>query len=363
MVTNYVSHQYTRIRRSIRRAIYVGGLVLVLVTVLVAFVLRLGELYWSPIVGLFVVFIVSALHNVLQDMRRSRILPPITLSPEEQSTLRYAQELCENLQLSGRFHPLYITWTDDIYSDEVAFEDGFQKHGLQLPLTLKNKLSPEELRVLIATYLLQRKTGPEKFAVSLVKFLGPLIAYIVVFVYEILVIVNIPYADVAWFIGYAVIAVFTFKLFLADGKKQTLAIDRIAAKVVGYDFFLGVLKKIDDLKLQDMQRLSAKRDLRARVFSFFKPTLQERMDNLTGMQEIGSNEGVLEFMMTFVPEERIMVLNKPAVADKTLLQQGTAQISKRDELKRALMVIARHQRFRLRIFDGNCKLMDNTYSV
>jgi len=282
-VTSYLSNHFTRIRHSIRLAAYLSGVALALVTALVAFILRLSELYWPPIVGLFAVFIIATLHDVFQDMRRSRVLPPITFSPEEQSILRSAQELSYNLQLSKRFNPHYITWTNDIYSDEVAFEDGFQKRNLLLPVSLKNKLSPEELRVLIADYLLRQKTGPEKFAVSLVKFFGPLIAYVIVFVYEVRVIVSIPHADVAWWIGYAVIATLSLSLFLAEGKKQSLAIDRTAAKLVGNKFFLGVLKKIDELKLHDMERLSAKRDLRARVFSFFKPTLQERMDNLTRM--------------------------------------------------------------------------------
>jgi hypothetical protein len=49
---------------------------------------------------------------------------------------------------------------------------------------------------------------------------------------------------------------------------------------VGKESLVAVLKKIDDLKLRDMQRLSAKRDLRARLYSAFKPNLQERIDNL-----------------------------------------------------------------------------------
>jgi hypothetical protein len=188
--------------------------------------------------------------------------------------------LCHNLQLTQRFNPLYITWTKDILSDEVNFEDGFQKRNLLLPLSLKNRLSPDDLRVLIAGYLVRQKTELGKVIISLVKFFIPLIAYTSLFVYDVRVVVSIPYADVAWGIGYVVIAAVAFKLFLFDNKKQSFAIDLLTAEQVGKESLITVLKKIDDLKLPDMQRLSAKRDHRARLYSVFKPNLQERIDNL-----------------------------------------------------------------------------------
>jgi hypothetical protein len=280
MISHYLSHHYTRIRYSIRLAISLGALALALVFALVAFILRLGWLFWPPIVALFAVFTTSMLYIVLQDMRRSGALPHITLSPEDQSIIDKAQELIQNLQLSKRFNPLYLTWTNEVFSDEVAFEDGFQNRNLLLPLSLKNKLSPEELRVLIAGYLLRQKTELGKFALSLVKFLGPLVIYTVVFVYSVPVIVRIPYANWAWFIGYVVIAAFGLKLLFAAGKKDLLEIDLMTAQLVGRETLLGVLEKIDNFKLHDMERLSARQDLRAKGFSFFKPNLQERIDNL-----------------------------------------------------------------------------------
>ena len=117
--------------------------------------------------------------------------------------------------------------------------------------------------------------------ISLVKFFAPLIAYVIVFVYEVNVIVSIPYADLVWGIGYVVIAAVASKLFLFDNKKQSFAIDLMTAQLVGNESLIAVLKNIDHLKLRDMQRLSAKRDLRARLYSVFKPNLQERIDNLT----------------------------------------------------------------------------------
>lgn len=281
LLTYYVSHYYTRIRYAIRLAISLGGLVLAGVIVLVGFIVRLSDLFWPPIIGLFAVFNMTQLHEVLQDRRSSRALPPITLAPDDQFILDKAQELCHSLQLSQRFNPLYTTWTNDIFSYEIDFEDGFQKRNLLLPLPLKGKLNSEELRVLIAAYLLEQKTGLAKFAVSLAKAFLPLIVYVIVFVYEVHAIVSIPYADLAWGIGYVVIAAFSMKLLLAQGKKQSLAIDLMTAQLVGKEFLFGVFKKIDGLKLHDMERLSAKRDLRARLLSLFKLSLQERIDNLT----------------------------------------------------------------------------------
>ena len=150
-----------------------------------------------------------------------------------------------------------------------------------LPLPLKDKLTPDEIRVLIARYLLRQKTELGKLVISLVKFFAPLIAYVIVFVYEVNVIVSIPYADLVWGIGYVVIAAVASKLFLFDNKKQSFAIDLMTAQLVGNESLIAVLKKVDDPKLRDMQRLSAKRDLRERLYSVFKPNLQERIDNLT----------------------------------------------------------------------------------
>jgi len=273
--------KYTKIRHSIRLAISTGVLALAGASAIVAFILRLSELYWPPIVAFFGVISVAIFSEVFQDRRRSNALPPNPVPPDDQSILHKAQELCRNLQLSQRFNPLFITWTTDVLSDEVNFESGFEKRNLLLPLSLKNKLSSDELRVLIACYLLRQKTELGKLAISLAKFFSPLIAYVIVFVYEIHVIVTIPYADLAWGIGYVVIASFALKLLFVDGKKQLLEIDLVTAQLVGKDSLLAVLKKIDDLKLHDMQRLSAKRDFRARLYSVFKPNLQERVDNLT----------------------------------------------------------------------------------
>lgn len=281
LLTIYVSHHYTRIRYSIRIAVYLGSLALAGVFASVGFIAKLSEVYWSPIIGLLAVFNLTQLHEVLQNRRRSRVLPPITPDPEDQFILQRAQELCHSLQLSQRFNPLYTTWTNQIFSDEIGFEDGFQKRNLLLPLRLKGKLNSEEFRALIAAYLLEQKTGLGKFAISFAKIFLPLIVYAIVFTYEVHTIVSIPYADLAWGIGYVVIAAFSMKLLLAQGKKQSLEIDLMTAQLVGREFLLGVFKKIDDLKLHDLERLSAKRDLRAKCLSLFKVSLQERIDNLT----------------------------------------------------------------------------------
>jgi hypothetical protein len=281
LLTNYVGHLYGRIRRSIGLVIYVGGFCLVVFVVLVGFILRISELFWSPVVGMFAFFSMAQFYDVSQNLHRSRMLPAFSTASEDQAILSKAQELSRKLQVSDRFNPLYVTWVSNIYSDEVSFEDEFQKRNLLLPLPLRGKLSSEELLVLIAAFLVEQKTGFVKSVISYAKVFLPIIAYTVVWVEGSPVLLNIPYASLAARIGYfAILAVLMIVLF-AQIKRRNLANDLRTSQLVGKESLLAVLKKIDDLKLRDMQRLSTRRDLRARLYSLFKPNLKERIDNLT----------------------------------------------------------------------------------
>jgi len=253
----------------------------VLVFVLLGFILSMRELFWSPIVGLFAFFSMTQFYVVFQNLRRSRMLPPFGTDSDDKVILSRAQELSRRLQVSERFDPLYITWVYNISSDEVSFEDEFQKRNLLLPLSLRGKLSSDELMVLISTFLVEQKTGFAKSAVLYAKVFLPIIVYTVVYVEEIPVLLNVPYALPAGLIGYFAIAAILMVFLFASIKKRSLANDLLTARLVGKESLLAVLKKIDDLKLHDLQRLSAKRDLRSKLYSVFKPTLQERRDNLT----------------------------------------------------------------------------------
>jgi hypothetical protein len=209
------------------------------------------------------------------------MLPPTSDASEDQTILAKAQELSHRLQLSERFNPLYITWVNNIFSDEVSFEDEFQKRNLLLPLSLKGRLSSEELSVLIASFLQGQRLDFAKSVVCYAKFFLPIIAYAIVSVETIPILVQIPYAGLAVEMGYFVILVVWMAFMFAQIKKQALANDLMTAQLLGKELVLGVFRKIDDLKVRDMQRLSAKRDLKARLYSMFKPNLQERIGNLT----------------------------------------------------------------------------------
>jgi len=253
----------------------------VLVFVLLGFILRMSELFWSPIVGLFAFFSMVQFYDVFQYLRRSRMLPPFSTDSDDKVILSKARELSRRLQVSERFDPLYITWVYNICSDEVSFEDEFQKRNLLLPLPLRGKLSSDELMVLISAFLVEQKTGFVKSAVLYAKVFLPITVYTVVWVEEIPVLLNIPYALLAGQIGYFAIAAILMMFLFASIKKRSLANDLLTARLVGKESLLAVLKKIDDLKLRDLQRLSAKQDLRSKLYSVFKPNLQERIDNLT----------------------------------------------------------------------------------
>ena len=280
-MTNYVGRLYGRIRRSIRLVIYVGGFCIVVFVVLVGFILRISELFWSPVVGMFAFFSMAQFYDVSQNLHRSRMLPAFSTASEDQAIVSKAQELSRKLQVSDRFNPLYVTWVSNIYSDEVSFEDEFQKRNLLLPVPLRDKLSSDELMVLISAFLVEQKTGFVKSAVLYAKVFLPIIVYTVVYVEEIPVLLNVPYALPAGLIGYFAIAAILMIFLFASIKKRSLANDLLTARLVGKESLLAVLKKIDDLKLHDLQHLSAKQDLRSKLYSVFKPNLQERIDNLT----------------------------------------------------------------------------------
>ncbi len=276
-MTNYVGRLYGRIRRSIRLVIYVGGFCIVVFVVLVGFILRISELFWSPVVGMFAFFSMAQFYDVSQNLHRSRMLPAFSTASEDQAIVSKAQELSRKLQVSDRFNPLYVTWVSNIYSDEVSFEDEFQKRNLLLPVPLRDKLSSDELMVLISAFLVEQKTGFVKSAVLYAKVFLPIIVYTVVYVEEIPVLLNIPYALRVGLIGYFAIAAILMIFLFASIKKRSLANDLLTARLVGKESLLAVLKKIDDLKLHDLQHLSAKQDLRSKLYSVFKPNLQERI--------------------------------------------------------------------------------------
>ena len=230
---------------------------------------------------MFAFFSMAQFYDVSQNLHRSRMLPAFSTASEDQAIVSKAQELSRKLQVSDRFNPLYVTWVSNIYSDEVSFEDEFQKRNLLLPVPLRDKLSSDELMVLISAFLVEQKTGFVKSAVLYAKVFLPIIVYTVVYVEEIPVLLNIPYALRVGLIGYFAIAAILMIFLFASIKKRSLANDLLTARLVGKESLLAVLKKIDDLKLHDLQHLSAKQDLRSKLYSVFKPNLQERIDNLT----------------------------------------------------------------------------------
>ncbi len=92
--------------------------------------------------------------------------------------------------------------------------------------------------MLIATYLLEEKTGPLIWPVEVVKSFFPSITYAIVFASLVRLTVEVPYGIPATWVGFAAVIALSVKLWLGEGKRHFLAIDLKTASLVGKDLSL-----------------------------------------------------------------------------------------------------------------------------
>jgi len=131
----------------------------------------------------------------------------------------------------------------------------FVSQAIMLPSDLRGRLRPEEWRPIIASSLLFRKTywklllrklaldWPSMF-LTLVSLIGPF--------YFFFAIRSVWLAAIATSVPITIFVVGQIGYNLAH-KRLMLSADRQAAKLVGKQPFLDVLKKIDDFKLEDIE--------------------------------------------------------------------------------------------------------------
>lgn len=162
----------------------------------------------------------------------------------------------------------------------------FMRHSLVMPARMMGKLSVEEWRPLIASSLMFEKKTKRALRGRAVLLTGlPLIVSLavpiaaaivfrstwVIFLYPVLVL---PLA----YLGN--------RSYSSDLKKARLAADAQASVVVGKNLLLDVLRKIDTMGLDDVDRLKSGRGGR-RVAGL--PNITERIDSL---QQVSSLAGL-----------------------------------------------------------------------
>jgi len=186
-----------------------------------------------------------------------------------------------------RSAPKRISWQDRIStgrgpyalpSDECVIRPGL----LILPDRLRDRLEPDEWRPLVASSLVYRRKLVSKMFRHVMKrwVLGlilpvSLLATFLVLVYWPGKIIGIPGIIVGIFISVGIPAIFISAPYV---KRVRLQADRIAADIVGRTAFLQVLKRIDEMGLDDIVSLERRKGLRARFTG--RPTITERIENL-----------------------------------------------------------------------------------
>ena len=178
-----------------------------------------------------------------------------------------AQDLCKTFNLTTKVRRLL--WIDRaLWSKINSDECRFGADGVLSPDRMKGRLEPEEWKPIMSSSLVFQKILATRMRV---RFL-----------------VAIPVLFVVTLIGAGIATLLLLFVLLVDvpilinavtqlRKKRRLQADAEAARVLGRDQFLNILRKIDGFGLDDLKR-TEKRGI-GRHFSG-KPSVPERIVNL-----------------------------------------------------------------------------------
>ena len=157
----------------------------------------------------------------------------------------------------------------------------FVSQAIMLHSDLRGRLRPEEWRPIIASSLIFRKMHwnlllrkialdwPSMF-LTLVSLIGPFYFFFAIRSFWLSVIsLGVP-------ITIFIVGQVAYNL---AHKRLMLSADKQAAKLIGKQIFLDVLKKIDDLKLEDIEWIKGRGRVR-RAFTIDRLGIDERMRNL-----------------------------------------------------------------------------------
>ena len=157
----------------------------------------------------------------------------------------------------------------------------FVSQALMLPTDLRGRLRPEEWRPIIASSLIFRKMHwnllLRKIALDWPAMFVTLVSLIIPF-YFFFAIRSVWLAVTSLGVPITIFIVGQVAYNLSH-KRLMLSADKQAAKLIGKQVFLDVFKKIDDLKLEDIEWIKGRGRMR-RALTIDRPGIDERMRNL-----------------------------------------------------------------------------------
>ncbi len=208
---------------------------------------------------------------------------------EDQNILGIARELCEQLRIA-QFKPESLTWVTWLFtyrqkmllpSDHCIFSGS----EMTLQKMMRGRLTPEEWKPLIASSLIYEFSPdvPRKLyfgrglriAPAFILALGPIFL-----IRLFLPSVNVPALAA---IGYFFAVMFTYSTLFWDvaslRKRLRLKADKNAARLVGKELFLTVLRKVDAMGLVDVVERKAEK-LGWTLQRTPYPSITQRIENL-----------------------------------------------------------------------------------
>jgi len=214
-----------------------------------------------------------------------------TLYTQEDRTIVDASRgLCQ--QLDVKFKPRRVSWVrvpnDSLYSSDYCV---FDNNRILVPLTLRGRLDPSEWTALIAPAL-SFYTGSRikwKHRLASMFFIPYVLGTLTLGTFISFRVLGLHSGSlVATIYGFAFLCLFLlFFIFTANAsssftRKLWLLADRRAVSFVSRETMLGVLKKIDAMKLGDIEALKKQSTSiwKVRRKNAWRPNIAQRIDSL-----------------------------------------------------------------------------------
>src|SRR5467141_1584891 len=214
---------------------------------------------------------------------------------EDQAIVEIAKNLCHQIGVT-RFSPKRVSWLavrprrsgSPITSDSC----NFNRTRVIMPLSLRGRMPTEELKSVIAPALIfQSNSGIRlRYNLAILSFAPYIVGMATLGTFLGLRVLSLQRGSLAALVFLVVFLVlfFLFFLLVANGsavysRKLWLIADDQAAKLVGSQNLLHVLKEIDAMKLDDIEANKTREpnawSLRRRPS--WRPSIIERIENLT----------------------------------------------------------------------------------
>lgn len=181
----------------------------------------------------------------------------------------------------------WMDWVPAGRSTRIIPSDwcSFMRHSLVMPARMMGKLTVEEWRCLIASSLVFEKKIRKTLRGKAFLLTGlPLIVALVAPIGA-AILLQMPWLIYLYPVLIIPLAYLGNKKYSKDLKKARLEADTQASIVIGKALFLDVLKKIDNMGLDDIDRLKTGRRGRGPAGL---PSITDRIENLQGTSSLAS---------------------------------------------------------------------------